>query len=170
MKIRLKLDTLLVLEDNTEVRYSPAAWPKDETGVEIPLSSCIYADGVVKDNRLQVKKDEKKDEITVAFKKEISDGHFFSQGLQIDVDYRRSGTENDLQNVEALISFMTVNSISETVYSGYKSQTAPATLQQLKDLVFEMKTYGVYLYNRKKVIKEQIEAAESIAEVKEITW
>ena len=170
MKIRLRLDTLLVLEDNSEVRYNPATWPKDDKGIALPVSSCLYEDGQIVDNRLGVAKEERKNYVDDCFEKEITDGHFFSEALAIDVDYRRGGKNNDLQNVEGLIEYMEDFSITSTVYSGYESQKAPATLEQIQALRKEMIFHGIFLYNKKGSVKDQIDSASSIEAVNNIKW
>lgn len=170
MKIRLKLDTLLVLEDNSEVRYNPEQWVKDESGKDLPKELCAWDGEKVVDNRLAVEKIIRKDYIGDKFENEIANGNFLSESLSIDVDYRRSGTKNDLQNVEALISYMEINNIPQVVYKGFEYQSALATLQQLKDLRLEMQAYGVYLYGKKDALKKAIDQATTIEEVDNIDW
>lgn len=170
LKIRLKLDTLLVLADDSEVRYKPEEWPCDEAGTELSVDECLWDDEKVIDNRLSVAKEKQKQEITEAFENNIAAGFFHSESLGIDVDYRRSGVKNDLQNVEALVAYMEKEMISSTIYKGYEDQTAPANVTQLKVLISEMQAFGVYLYNKKDSLKSQIDACQSIEEVKSIKW
>lgn len=170
MKIRLKLDTLLVLEDNSEVRYNPEEWVKDEAGNNIDKSLCAWDGERVVDNRLNVYKDNRKKYTVDCFEKEIVDGHFFSESLNIDVDYRRGGKDNDLQNVEGLIEYMIDNNITSTVYSGYESQKATVTLDQVKALKKEMVAHGIFLYNKKGSLKSQIDQATTFEEVDNIDW
>lgn len=170
LKIRYKLDTLLLLLDDTEVRYKPEEWPCNETGTELPVDECLWDGEKVIDNRLGVAKEKQKQIISDDFENNIAAGFFHSESLGIDVDYRRSGVKNDLQNVEALVAYMEKEMISSTIYKGYEDQTAPANVTQLKVLIREMQAYGVFLYNKKDTLKAQIDAAETIEAVKNIVW
>ena len=170
LKIRYKLDRILLLSDDTEVRYKPEEWPRDETEVELPVDECLWDGEKVIDNRLGVAKEKQKQEISEAFESNIAAGFFPSASLGIDVDYRRSGVKNDLQNVEALVAYMEKEMISSIIYKGYEDQTAPANVTQLKVLISEMQAFGVYLYNKKDTLKSQIDACQSIEEVKSIKW
>ena len=170
LKIRYKLDTLLLFSDDTEVRYKPEEWPCDEAGTELSVDECLWDGEKVIDNRLGVAKEKQKQEISEAFENNIAAGFFRSEALGIDVDYRRSGVKNDLQNVEALVSYMEKELISSVIYKGYEDQTTPANLQQLKSLIAEMQAYGVFLHNKKDTLKAQIDAAETIEAVKNIVW
>jgi hypothetical protein len=123
-----------------------------------------------KDNDLQLAKDYQNELIGLAFDEEFVTGYFHSDVLDIDVDYRRYDKKNDMQNVEALISFMTDNNIPQTTYKGYASQKATATLEQLKTLLKEMQAHGVLLYNKKDTLRTLINSKTTIAEVKAIVW
>lgn len=123
-----------------------------------------------KDNNLDMAKTFKYEEISASYQQEFITGFYHSDVLGIDVDYRRNGTYNDLQNVEVLINVMTSTGQTETVYSGYEDQKAPATFQQIKDLKKEMELYSVILYNKKKGLEKNIDDATTIAQVKAVTW
>lgn len=170
IKIRLDKRCLIIGDDGnlTEIEYT--AWPVDDAGNPLPPSECLWNGEKVIDNRLGVAKDIQKQKISEAFENNIAAGFFRSEALAIDVDYRRSGVKNDLQNVEALVSYMEKELISSVIYKGYEDQKAPANLQQLKSLIAEMQAFGVYLYNKKDALKSQIDAAETIEAVKNIVW
>jgi len=123
-----------------------------------------------KDNNIDMAKTAKYEEISTSYQQEFITGYYYSDVIGIDVDYRRNGTYNDLQNVEVLINVMTETGQTETVYSGYEDQKAPATFQQIKDLKTEMELYSVILYNKKKGLEKNIDDATTIAQVKAVTW
>jgi hypothetical protein len=118
---------------------------------------------------LQNKKEEKKNEIDSSFNLNCSEGHFLSISLGIEVDCRRSDVKNDKQNVESLISYMHRNNINTLIYPGYGAD-APATKQQLQDLVYEMEDYGVILYAKKKELKRAIDHSTTVEQVQAIVW
>lgn len=172
--IKLRLDKILILgkteTDYEEVRYDPSVWPEDLTGNSIPVEECAWDGEKVVDNRLGVAKEKQKQKINDAFDNNLANGFFPSAALGIEVDYRRTGVKNDLQNVEVLVAYMEKEMISETIYKGYEDQTAPANVMQLKTLIFEMQSFGVFLYNKKDTLKGQIDKATTIEEVQSINW
>ena len=115
-------------------------------------------------------RDEKLNEISQAFDNEFIKGYFFSEALGIDVDYRRNGTKNDLQNVEKLIKFMERKSLTEMVYYGYEKQETLATLTNIKTLVEEMEDHGVFLHGKKKGLEQAVDDALRIEDLDNINW
>lgn len=115
-------------------------------------------------------KENKLREISQAFENEFIAGKFFSKALNIEVDYRRSGTKNDLQNVEKLISYMERNSITETVYAGYGDSATEASLSKIKALQLEMEDYGIYIYNKKWALFKQVSLAKTLADLAVLAW
>jgi len=171
-KIKLKLDTLLILdvEPYEEVRYVPANWPKDEAGEDIDKSLCTWNGDEVIDNRFSVEKELKYSEISEAYNQEFITGFFQSESLGIDIDSRRNATKNDLQNVEVLIQVMELNGITETEYKGYEDQKTIATIQQIKDMRVEMMIHNTDLYGKKEGLENDIASATTIEQVKAIKW
>lgn len=121
-------------------------------------------------NSIDLAKEIRSAYIDASFDMEFINGHFLSAELGIEVDYRRFSSKNDLQNVLALINVMVRNGISTTIYKGYETQKATATVAQLKVLTEEMEDYGVYLHNKKDSLKTLISESTSIEEVNNIDW
>lgn len=115
-------------------------------------------------------KDVKVDEIKLGFDNEFVNGHFLSQSLGIEVDYRRYDKKNDKQNVEALIAYMVEENIPEVIYKGYESLKASATIAQLQTLVKEMNAHGIFLYNKKDTLIQQIKDTDVINDIDQIKW
>ena len=72
--------------------------------------------------------------------------------------------------MEALVAYMEKEMISTVTYKGYEDQSAMASITQLKSLISEMQAFGVFLYNKKDTLKTQIDACQTIEEVKSIIW
>lgn len=111
----------------------------------------------------------KKIEIKIAFQGELRTGKFQSPSLGIDIDYRRSDVNNDLQNAITLLSCITRGGATEIEYVGY-DKTMVITPKQLKALIEEMEEHGVYLYNKKHGLEKAIDNAADIAELEAIVW
>lgn len=121
------------------------------------------------DNDIDKAKSTQIDKIKRCFDGEFIDGHFPSSTLKIEVDFRRTNTKNDLQNLESVISYMTRYEVAETIYRGY-TESVSATLDELNLLKSEMEDYGLELYNRKWLKESNIDMAKTIEEVKSIEW
>ena len=127
--------------------------------------------------KLLKSKQEKLKQVSQSFEDTITNGHFFSQSLQIEVDCRRSDIKNDLQNVENLITFLTsTNTQAIEVYRGYTNPETSitqyaynVTLEQLQQLKLEMIQYGLQLYNRKWQLEDAIANAQSQSELDAIS-
>ena len=173
-KITNKLDTLLILNSGDgpyeEHRYVPAAWPKDDQGKDLDTFLCGWDGSVVVDNRLEVAKEFKDAEISASYSQEFITGFFHSEVMGIDIDYRRNGTKNDLQNVDVLIEVMTDTGTTETEFRGYQDQKANVTLDQIKAMRKEMLLYSTTLYGKKEGLENQVLAAVTIEEVQAIKW
>ena len=79
------------------------------------------------------KRREKYSEIQGAFSNEFINGSFFSETLQIEVDCRRAGEKNDIQNVETLIKDYEFLTEQEKYFVGKTEITSfPLTLEQLE--------------------------------------
>ena len=172
LKILYKLDKIIITEDFLERPYEPKEWLKDSQGNDLPIEMVLFdeAQNIFVDDSLNFYKKKQLEKLSVDFYEYLKRGHFYSEVLGIDVDYRRDSTKNDLQNVEVLIEVMEAEGEKETIYKGYEDQTAPATIDQLKLLAKEMKIFGIYLYRRKYEIEERIKQAQTIEEVLEYNW
>jgi len=109
-------------------------------------------------------------EISDAYNQHFINGHFPSEVLGINIDYRRNTTKNDLQNVDVLIEFMTDSEIAETEYKGYQNQKTMATLAQIKLMRKEMIAYSIYLYGKKEALELSIDNAQTIEALNSIIW
>ena len=117
---------------------------------------------------LSVAKTFKKQEMADKFDEEIASGSFESTTLGIEVDCRRSSTKNDYQNVEALLAVMKRDNISSVTYVGASNQTAPATQEQIQNLIYEMEYRTIELYNSKWAFKDAISKAQTLDDLKKI--
>ena len=123
-----------------------------------------------KDNDLALAKSDAVERISKSFNDNLGNGFFDSTVLGIKVDCRRSGTKNDLQNVQGLISYMQRNSVDMTNYVGYNTIRAGVTVLDLSSLVNEMTDYALSLYQKKWNLLAQIDIATTIQGVKEVVW
>ena len=119
------------------------------------------------ESALKQAKEGKFQEIKDAFAQRVINGHFYSHALGMEVDYRRGEHNNDLQNVESLISIMILSSTGRVVFKGY-TEEKEVTLEQLQQLTIEMKQYGLWLYQRKWTIEEYVKQATKRSTVKAI--
>ena len=109
----------------------------------------------------------KLNEIVSSFNEQLSNGYFMSTALGIEVDCRRSGIKNDLQNVQGLVSFLERRGDTETHYVGY-SGTVLATVDQLKTLCTEMEDHVLRLYEQKWQLGGVVKLAETRYQIKNI--
>lgn len=127
--------------------------------------------GLMTENEMFIKiKSAKVNEITSSFENELQNGHFMSASLGMEVDCRRSGSKNDKQNVEGLISNMSRNSKATVNYVGYSEIKNGITKTQLENLCAEMEDHALGLYEKKWVLQTQIENASTIDEIENINW
>ena len=113
----------------------------------------------------------KTSEISQAFDNEFKSGYFYSDIFGIDVDLRRTGEKNDLQNVEGLIDDFENLEEYEKYYVGYSETTDFLfTLIQLQDLKIEMIQEGRRRFVKKRLKYIQVEACTTEAELEEINW
>ena len=114
-------------------------------------------------------KEKKKRDITQAFDNELSNGKFMSTILGIEVDYRRGANKNDMQNVQALISYMERNEVESVIYRG-ADHHKEATLSDLQALLHEMEDYGLYLYQKKWSVRDAASRCETQEELDLVNW
>ena len=80
------------------------------------------------------------------------------------IDCRRSGTKNDLQNVQGLIL------LNETVTFVGCNFTFVVTPEQLNEMQLQMVNYGNSLYQKKWNLENQINIAITIQQLENIKW
>lgn len=145
--------------------------PPDAT-LEKPLDyPCKWSvTGWVED--LEKIRENKTFEIAQAFERTFSKGFFFSEELQINVDCRRYGKDNDSQNIERLIKNLTKNGLLATpVFYGYKEEKAyDVSIVSLKALLDEMDDYVLLNYNKKWSLEEQLKTAFTKEQINDVNW
>lgn len=114
-------------------------------------------------------KENKINEICLAFEDQFVTGKFLSTSLNAQVDCRRNDTKNDLQNVYSLISKMTRDNLTTISYRGV-SDTIVVTKAKLQDLAVEMEDYGLEIYNKKWNLLGQVNSATTVGEINSINW
>jgi transcriptional regulator CtsR len=105
----------------------------------------------------------KLDEIRLAFENAALNGRFTSS-LGFDVNARRGGIQNDLQNVEALIS------LGATQFRDADKIMRNITALDLVTIKTEMQQYGLGLYEHKWQLEAAVNAAVDEADLEVITW
>lgn len=141
-------------------------YPASEDGDKIPSvknGKVTWADDMEKLSTAKLS------EIAYAFSEAIKNGSFVSETLGIEVDCRRNADKNDEQNIRGLISKMTREKIVEVEYRG-KTDSAPATLEQVQLLQYEMEDHVTMLYAKKWKLESDIEKAKSATDLALIQW
>lgn len=112
---------------------------------------------------------DKENEIKASFTENFINGRLFSETLGIEVDCRRNGKDNDIQNVQNLIEDMTENGETSVDYVGYTEIKKGVTIDQLKNLLKEMRKHGRDTYTKKFILQEQIKGS-SLKDLDNIKW
>jgi len=108
--------------------------------------------------------------ISDAFEQEFISGKFTSVSIGIEVDCRREGTRNDLQNVTGMITDYDNLTEIEKYYKGTEETTSfPCSLQQLQDLELEMIRFAKTNYFKKRE-KQALISQSTLETVRTITW
>jgi hypothetical protein len=118
---------------------------------------------------LDVLKTAKVTEITKAFLNTFKIG-MSSSTLGVLVDVRRSGNDNDLQNYESLYDYMVSSATNNTQLKVYDNSFVNCTVEQLKNLITEIKAYAVSVYQKKFTLLSATESATNETEINTITW
>ena len=149
---------------------------KQIENVEVPAydkesQDLFYLDNEVKaiDKDLDFYKQKQKSIIKQSFKNEFTTGKFLSTAIGIEVDLRRNGMDNDLENAKELLIDMTEMELTEIEYIGY-SETVVITLDQLKNLIIEMRKTGFARYINKWAKEIEIDACTTKEELEFIIW
>jgi len=119
---------------------------------------------------LDLMKLKKQRDISLSFENNFSNGYFLSSALGIEVDCRRAGMKNDLQNVQGLISYMSRNSIAKINYVGYTEIKANVTPAMLTALLAEMEDYALQMYEKKWGLLQRVDGCITKEELEGIVW
>lgn len=111
-------------------------------------------------------------EIYDSFTQALQYGQMMTSGLSNNylIDCRRNGKDNDLQNLDSIISLLQLGLIAEPLNWVGVVETRQLTLSQLQQLRTEMLAYGVSVYQRKHELEAQASAAATVDELAAITW
>lgn len=136
-----------------------------DTGFDIEIAAYLETETIADyiGPSLETLKKEKKEEINIAFVNAASNGRFTS-ALGFDVNARRSGIQNDLQNVETLIS------LNQTIFRDADNTTRNVTALDLVTIKTEIQQHGLSLYEHKWELEADIEAALTEEEINAIEW
>lgn len=155
-----------LLKDNMKYYY------KD--GQAFPIIGKKFVDGEWVDKtpeeilaeQLPELKKSKKEQILKEFQQATSDSIMHSTTLNAEVDYG----ERHLRNVTSLVDYMEASNMQSTQFRIADNSFVEVSLDQLKALKLEMIGYGIYLYQRKWEIEQQIENATTLEELEVIKW
>lgn len=125
-----------------------------------------------KDNNIILARSYQRDLISESFHNSFKNGKFISEAIGIEVDCRRDGDLNDLQNVEGMIADYDNLTDIKKHYKGVSETTSfPCTLEQLQALKIEMIRESTdNRYFKKSQLYALIDSKNTISEVKEIVW
>lgn len=113
---------------------------------------------------------EKLSQIDRDFTSAIESGKLMSVVLGIEIDCRRGGRNNDKQNVEGMINLMEAYGRETDTYIGVSQTVGGVTVNMLKQVILEMETYGYNLYQKKFLLQDWVEAAQTLEELNSISW
>lgn len=113
---------------------------------------------------------EKLSQIDRDFTSAIESGKLMSVVLGIEIDCRRGGRNNDKQNVEGMINLMETYGRETDTYIGVSQTVGGVTINMLKQVILEMETYGYNLYQKKFLLQDRVEAAQTLEELNSISW
>ena len=108
-------------------------------------------------------------EISSIFENEMMNG-VVDTGLGWNIDARRSGTKNDLQNMETLEIVMIANSQTETTIKDADGNLQLTTITELNTIIQTMRFAALTRYTKKFDLEAQILASTTIEDVENITW
>lgn len=103
-------------------------------------------------------------ELSLAFQQALTQGSFFSQTLGKEVN---SGIQH-LLNVEGLILYLQEKGLEQTEFRCYDNTFVQVTLKDLQSLRFEMIVHRLALYKRKWALEDQVNQAQSQADLDQI--
>lgn len=162
MEKRLTLDKEIQGESFGEIL------DKDSLSEEDKLSLGLITQKEIDDR----KREQKEQELEQAFVNTFVAGFFFSEALQINVDCRRFGKDNDKQNVEGLIKTLRKKGLPGTeVYHGYKEEVSfNVSIEQLTLLIEEMEEYVLLNYEKKWLLENTLKNAQTKEDVDNVNW
>lgn len=135
---------------DTQYLVEEREFTNDELKYPTVLNGVIVVDENKKSNDLlEITYLNKLNEIKKERDYNIKNGKFISKIIAgFEVDCRRDGINNDIQNIQALIDGMTATNQTSVNYSGTTNKKI-LTLAELQTLYIEMVQYGLSHYEKK---------------------
>jgi hypothetical protein len=121
------------------------------------------------DPTLQQVKAAKLTEIKRAFECECMAGTIMTS-LGFSMDARRSGVNNDLENMQELATYMEEVGATYAEVTDANNQTQVCLLVQVQQIAKEIRAAGLLRYQKKFTLRNQVNAATTKEEVEAITW
>lgn len=104
-------------------------------------------------------------EISAAFERAGSTAHVMSSlGFEIDANERAN------RDTEGLITVFTATGAAGTMFCDYNNVMREVTLEQLKTIRLEIIAHGQALYAKKWVLREAVNAAQTVADIQAVVW
>ena len=120
--------------------------------------------------KLQYYKDLKNNEIKNSFYNIFNEG-FTSPTLNITIDCRRDGLNNDIQNYTQLLDLLKSGVTSEVqIRCKDNSLSEPLDQDKLQTLINETTIYGIQMYQKKWLLNEQVNNCNTYEELELIKW
>lgn len=108
-------------------------------------------------------------EIKAAFVNECCTG-IVATSLGFPMDARRDGVNNDLDNMIQLAQAMIDEGMTTAEVTDANNVKQACTLAQVQTLVREIRLCGLARYAKKSTLRDQVNAATTVAAVEAITW
>ena len=107
----------------------------------------------------------KLEEISAAFERAGENGHVTSSlGFEIDANERAN------RDTEGLITVLTATGVTGTMFCDYNNVMREVTLDDLKTIRLEIIAHGQALYAKKWVLRETVNAAQTVADIQAVVW
>ena len=104
-------------------------------------------------------------EINAAFERAGAGGHVMSSlGFEIDANERAN------RDTEGLITVLSATGAAGTIFCDYNNVMREVTLNDLKTIRLEIIAHGQALYAKKWLLREAVNAAQTVAEVQAVAW
>lgn len=114
-------------------------------------------------------KQTKLDEIKQAFNNEMYKGKTDTT-LGWEVDARRAGLDNDLQNIETLHRTMVANNETSTYIKGADNALHSCTMEEVALIITKISVKGLWNYQHKHLLEMQVDQAATAEELNAINW
>ena len=107
----------------------------------------------------------KLEEINAAFERAGAAGHVTSSlGFEIDANERAN------RDTEGLITVLSATGAAGTLFCDYNNVMREVTLDDLKTIRLEIIAHGQALYAKKWLLREAVNAAQSVEEIQAVVW